>query len=124
MDPAQLATALESAWLNIPVNTFRNLIDSLPARLAAVRSSKDFLDGQVNRNCGWRINRKMKLEPQATPSLVAGNIGYCETENISCGHHKIWIMFLSVMSQNVPDKVILVKSSPREIMELASIPSM
>ncbi|GBL71856.1 hypothetical protein AVEN_231511-1 [Araneus ventricosus] len=46
MDPqprnlAQLATALESAWLNIPVNTFRNLIDSLPARLAAVRSAKD-----------------------------------------------------------------------------------
>ncbi|GBN57732.1 hypothetical protein AVEN_130996-1, partial [Araneus ventricosus] len=45
MDPqprnlAQLATALESAWLNIPVNTFRNLIDSLPARLAAVRSVK------------------------------------------------------------------------------------
>ncbi|GBL90185.1 hypothetical protein AVEN_130310-1 [Araneus ventricosus] len=45
MDPqprnlAQLATALESAWLNIPVNTFRNLIDSLPARLAAVRSAK------------------------------------------------------------------------------------
>ncbi|GBM41431.1 hypothetical protein AVEN_129625-1 [Araneus ventricosus] len=37
---AQLATALESAWLNIPVNTFRNLIDSLPARLAAVRSAK------------------------------------------------------------------------------------
>ncbi|GBN27246.1 hypothetical protein AVEN_234878-1 [Araneus ventricosus] len=45
MDPqprnlAQLATALESAWLNVPVNTFRNLIDSLPARLAAVRSAK------------------------------------------------------------------------------------
>ncbi|GBN76232.1 hypothetical protein AVEN_264024-1 [Araneus ventricosus] len=45
MDPqqrnlAQLATSLESAWLNIPVNTFRNLIDSLPARLAAVRSAK------------------------------------------------------------------------------------
>ncbi|GBM61731.1 hypothetical protein AVEN_256030-1, partial [Araneus ventricosus] len=45
MDPqprslAQLTTALESAWLNIPVNTFRNLIDSLPARLAAVRSAK------------------------------------------------------------------------------------
>ncbi|GBM95158.1 hypothetical protein AVEN_128545-1 [Araneus ventricosus] len=37
---AQLATALESAWLNIPVNTFRNLIDSLPARLAAVRNAK------------------------------------------------------------------------------------
>ncbi|GBL95309.1 hypothetical protein AVEN_37757-1 [Araneus ventricosus] len=45
MDPqprnlAQLVTALELAWLNIPVNTFRNLIDSLPARLAAVRSAK------------------------------------------------------------------------------------
>ncbi|GBO06883.1 hypothetical protein AVEN_174953-1 [Araneus ventricosus] len=44
MDPqprnlAQLVTALESVWLNIPVNTFRNLIDSLPARLAAVRSA-------------------------------------------------------------------------------------
>ncbi|GFT93236.1 uncharacterized protein TNCV_2220021 [Trichonephila clavipes] len=46
MDPqprnlAQLATALESAWLNIPENTFRDLSDSLPARLAAVRSAKD-----------------------------------------------------------------------------------
>ncbi|GFV46855.1 transposable element Tcb1 transposase [Trichonephila clavipes] len=45
MDPqprnlAQLATALESAWLNIPENTFRDLSDSLPARLAAVRSVK------------------------------------------------------------------------------------
>ncbi|GFV26173.1 transposable element Tcb1 transposase [Trichonephila clavipes] len=45
MDPqprnlAQLATALESAWLNIPENTFRDLSDSLPARLAAVRSAK------------------------------------------------------------------------------------
>ncbi|GBM44993.1 hypothetical protein AVEN_225741-1 [Araneus ventricosus] len=45
MDPqprnlAQLATALESAWLNISVNTFRNITDSLPARLAAVRSAK------------------------------------------------------------------------------------
>ncbi|GBM46676.1 hypothetical protein AVEN_261055-1 [Araneus ventricosus] len=39
--PRNLAQlALESAWLNIPVNTFRNLIDSLPARLAAVRSAK------------------------------------------------------------------------------------
>ncbi|GBN69216.1 hypothetical protein AVEN_252237-1 [Araneus ventricosus] len=36
----QLATALESVWLNILVSTFRNLIDSLPARLAAVRSAK------------------------------------------------------------------------------------
>ncbi|KFM72166.1 Transposable element Tcb1 transposase, partial [Stegodyphus mimosarum] len=46
MDPqprnlAQLATALESAWLNIPENTFRDLCDSLPARLAAVRSAKE-----------------------------------------------------------------------------------
>ncbi|GFY00657.1 transposable element Tcb1 transposase [Trichonephila clavipes] len=41
MDPhQQLVKALESAWLNIPVNTFRNLIDSLPARLVAVRSAK------------------------------------------------------------------------------------
>ncbi|GFS59245.1 DDE_3 domain-containing protein [Trichonephila clavipes] len=30
---AQLATAMEFAWLNIPVNTFRNLINSLLARL-------------------------------------------------------------------------------------------
>ncbi|GBM93554.1 hypothetical protein AVEN_153783-1 [Araneus ventricosus] len=50
MDPqprnlAQLATALESAWLNIPVNTFRNLIDSLPALLAAVRSAKGGYSG-------------------------------------------------------------------------------
>ncbi|GFW65371.1 transposable element Tcb1 transposase [Trichonephila clavipes] len=37
---AQLATALESAWLNIPGNIFRSLIDSLPARLAAVHSVK------------------------------------------------------------------------------------
>ncbi|GFW22828.1 transposable element Tcb1 transposase [Trichonephila clavipes] len=48
MDPqprnlAQLATALESAWLNIPENTFRDLSDSLPARLAAVRSAKETL---------------------------------------------------------------------------------
>ncbi|GBN84282.1 hypothetical protein AVEN_72197-1 [Araneus ventricosus] len=41
----QLATALESAWLNILVNTFRNLIDSLPARLAAVRSAKGGYSG-------------------------------------------------------------------------------
>ncbi|GFU52202.1 hypothetical protein TNCV_4186511 [Trichonephila clavipes] len=45
MDPqprnlAQLATALESAWLNIPENTFRDLSDSLPARLAADHSAK------------------------------------------------------------------------------------
>ncbi|GBN63347.1 hypothetical protein AVEN_136055-1 [Araneus ventricosus] len=50
MDPqphnlAQLATALESVWLNIPVNTFRNLIDSLPARLAVVRSAKGGYSG-------------------------------------------------------------------------------
>ncbi|GFW26870.1 hypothetical protein TNCV_1377131 [Trichonephila clavipes] len=46
MDPqprnlAQLATALESAWLNIPENSFRDLSDSLPARLAAVHSAKE-----------------------------------------------------------------------------------
>ncbi|GFV06459.1 uncharacterized protein TNCV_2947821 [Trichonephila clavipes] len=50
MDPqprnlAQLATALESAWLNIPENTFRDLSDSLPARLAAVRSAKGGYSG-------------------------------------------------------------------------------
>ncbi|KFM63931.1 Transposable element Tcb1 transposase, partial [Stegodyphus mimosarum] len=50
MDPqprnlAQLATALESAWLNIPENTFRDLCDSLPARLAAVRSAKGGYSG-------------------------------------------------------------------------------
>ncbi|GFS90271.1 transposable element Tcb1 transposase [Trichonephila clavipes] len=37
---ARLAMVLESAGLNIPVNTFRNLIDSHPARLAAVRFAK------------------------------------------------------------------------------------
>ncbi|GFV34568.1 transposable element Tcb1 transposase [Trichonephila clavipes] len=43
---AQLATALKFTWPNIPVNTFRNLINSFPARLAAVRSAKSgyFLD--------------------------------------------------------------------------------
>ncbi|GBN15750.1 hypothetical protein AVEN_139065-1 [Araneus ventricosus] len=50
MDPqprnlAKLATALESTWLIIPVNTFRNLIDFLPARLAAVRSAKGGYSG-------------------------------------------------------------------------------
>ncbi|GFX78902.1 transposable element Tcb1 transposase [Trichonephila clavipes] len=50
MDPqprnlAQLATALESAWLNIPDNTFRDLSDSLPARLAAVHSAKGGYSG-------------------------------------------------------------------------------
>ncbi|KAH7975588.1 hypothetical protein HPB52_003538 [Rhipicephalus sanguineus] len=42
---AQLAMALESAWLNISVNTFRNLIDFLPARLAAVRPAKGGYSG-------------------------------------------------------------------------------
>ncbi|GIY62165.1 hypothetical protein CDAR_479151 [Caerostris darwini] len=51
MDPqsrnlGQLATALESACLNTPLNTFRNLIGSLPARFAAVRSAKDVLGHQ------------------------------------------------------------------------------
>ncbi|GFU68105.1 transposable element Tc3 transposase [Trichonephila clavipes] len=50
MDPqprnlAQLATALESAWLNISENTFRDLSDSLPARLAEVRSAKGGYSG-------------------------------------------------------------------------------
>ncbi|GFT81330.1 transposable element Tcb1 transposase [Trichonephila clavipes] len=50
MDPqprnlAQLGMALESAWLNIPENTFRDLSDSLPARLAAVRSAKGGYSG-------------------------------------------------------------------------------
>ncbi|KAH7938571.1 hypothetical protein HPB49_025471 [Dermacentor silvarum] len=49
MDLAQLATALELAWLNIPVNTLRNLIDSLPARLAAVRSAKDCLEDRFGK---------------------------------------------------------------------------
>ncbi|GFW34642.1 hypothetical protein TNCV_952701 [Trichonephila clavipes] len=45
MDPrpcnlAHLTTALESTWLNIPLNTFRCLIDSLFALLAAVHSAK------------------------------------------------------------------------------------
>ncbi|GFV47104.1 transposable element Tcb1 transposase [Trichonephila clavipes] len=57
---AQLATALESAWLNIPENTFRDLSDSLPARLAAVRSAKgkpasfDPWTGTGPRPGGWR----------------------------------------------------------------------
>ncbi|GFV03367.1 DDE_3 domain-containing protein [Trichonephila clavipes] len=37
----QLAMALESAWRNMPVNTFRNLIDSLYVRLAAVLYAED-----------------------------------------------------------------------------------
>ncbi|GFX81619.1 transposable element Tcb1 transposase [Trichonephila clavipes] len=50
MDPqprnlAQLATALESTWLNIPENTFRDLSDSLPTRLAAVRTAKGGYSG-------------------------------------------------------------------------------
>ncbi|GFV63379.1 transposable element Tcb1 transposase [Trichonephila clavipes] len=50
MDPqprnlAQLATALVSAWLNIPENTFRDLSESLPARLAAVHSAKGGYSG-------------------------------------------------------------------------------
>ncbi|GFS85606.1 transposable element Tcb1 transposase [Trichonephila clavipes] len=50
MDPqprnlAQLAMALVSAWLNIPENTFRDLSDSLPARLAAVHSAKGGYSG-------------------------------------------------------------------------------
>ncbi|GFV08956.1 transposable element Tcb1 transposase [Trichonephila clavipes] len=50
MDPqprnlAQLATVLELAWLNIPENAFRNLSDSLPARLAAVHSAKGGYSG-------------------------------------------------------------------------------
>ncbi|GFV31431.1 hypothetical protein TNCV_134701 [Trichonephila clavipes] len=48
MDPhmhnlAQPATALELELLNIPVNTFRNLTDFFPARLAAARSAKGSL---------------------------------------------------------------------------------
>ncbi|GIY40910.1 c4b-binding protein [Caerostris darwini] len=58
MDPqprnlAQLAPALESAWLNIPVNTFRNLIDSLPARLAAVRSAKGEDNQWITIDCNY-----------------------------------------------------------------------
>ncbi|GFU05534.1 DDE_3 domain-containing protein [Trichonephila clavipes] len=41
----QLATALDSAWLNISVNTFRNLIDSLAAHLAAVHFAKGGYSG-------------------------------------------------------------------------------
>ncbi|GFU20909.1 hypothetical protein TNCV_3004881 [Trichonephila clavipes] len=47
----------------------------------------------------------------------AGNTRYCGAENISCGHHKNGDMFFSVMSRNVPDKVILFKSAPGEKME-------
>lgn len=37
---AQLAMELELASLNIPVNTFKNLINSLLARFAEVRPAK------------------------------------------------------------------------------------
>ncbi|KFM67651.1 Transposable element Tcb1 transposase, partial [Stegodyphus mimosarum] len=63
MDPqprnlAQLATALESAWLNIPENTFRDLCDSLPARLAAVRSAKGLRQGGFSSpNTAVRLSR-------------------------------------------------------------------
>lgn len=50
MDPQprnlqQLATELESAWLRIPVSTIQHLIDSLPARLAAVRAARGGYSG-------------------------------------------------------------------------------
>ncbi|GFX91767.1 hypothetical protein TNCV_3529661 [Trichonephila clavipes] len=47
-----------------------------------------------------------------------GKTGYCEAENISHGHRKNEGVFFSVMSLNVPDKMILVDSSPEEKMEL------
>ncbi|KFM66064.1 Transposable element Tcb1 transposase, partial [Stegodyphus mimosarum] len=70
MDPqprnlAQLATALESAWLNIPENTFRDLCDSLPARLAAVRSAKGAsTEGSVHHEAlrRTRIHEKRQHE--------------------------------------------------------------
>ncbi|KAL1434046.1 hypothetical protein MTO96_012040 [Rhipicephalus appendiculatus] len=42
---SQLATSLESARLKNPVNTFKNITDSLPARLAAARSAKGVYSG-------------------------------------------------------------------------------
>ena len=44
MDPPthtfqQLWDALQSAWLQIPVTTYQDLTESLPARLAAVRAA-------------------------------------------------------------------------------------
>ncbi|GFV09088.1 uncharacterized protein TNCV_1834761 [Trichonephila clavipes] len=42
LNVAKWVIALELAWLNIPVNTCKNLIGYLPARLAAVRSAKGF----------------------------------------------------------------------------------
>ncbi|GFW25933.1 hypothetical protein TNCV_1328891 [Trichonephila clavipes] len=49
-------------------------------------------------------------------------IGYCGTENISQGHHKNGVVFFSVMSRNVPNKVIFIESSPGEKMKLVFLP--
>ncbi|KFM68122.1 Transposable element Tcb1 transposase, partial [Stegodyphus mimosarum] len=70
MDPqprnlAQLATALESAWLSIPENTFRDLCDSLPARLAAVRSAKGLLNKKRNdARYGLALLSTMKISEE------------------------------------------------------------
>lgn len=50
MDPqarnlAQQATALELTRLNIPVNPFQNITESLPGHLAAFRTAKDGYSG-------------------------------------------------------------------------------
>ncbi|GFS53914.1 hypothetical protein TNCV_3761451 [Trichonephila clavipes] len=52
----------------------------------------------------------------------ARKTGYCEAENILCGHPKNGAVFLTVMRLNVPERVILVECSPGEKMKLAFIP--
>ncbi|GFV89135.1 hypothetical protein TNCV_4913341 [Trichonephila clavipes] len=49
-------------------------------------------------------------------------IEYCGAEYICRGHQKNRFVFFSVISSNVPDKVILVEFSPGETMELPFIP--
>ncbi|GFX49932.1 hypothetical protein TNCV_1031821 [Trichonephila clavipes] len=84
MDPqprnqAQLSTALESAWLNIPENTFRDLSDSLPARLAAVHSAKAGRRPGLRRTCPVSRNRfhSVLMTLLATPTVFATDFYVC-----------------------------------------------
>ncbi|GFU26893.1 hypothetical protein TNCV_4541311 [Trichonephila clavipes] len=52
----------------------------------------------------------------------AGMNGYCGAENISRGHQKKGGVFFSVKSRNIPNKLILFESLPREKLELDIIP--
>ncbi|GFT76608.1 hypothetical protein TNCV_3678431 [Trichonephila clavipes] len=52
---------------------------------------------------------------------AAGKTGYCRAQNTSRGHLKKGDVFFSVMSRNVPDKLILIESSPGEKEELSFI---